>query len=255
MGLDVYLRRYEDFEGTTSRSQIAEEEAEAVWNEYPSYETMTGSQKEEARERGEAVYAKYGFGNWGEISESEAQSVELPSRTNPDHLFKIGYWRSSYNDGGINSVLARQIGMTLYDICEVENNHDYEFQLDWEAVIENCQEAIAKLEALPNYDVITFRNFLNKTHSAEEALSIFRKEATKKSFFGSGYSNGHGDFFHESPLTVLAVMPGERGDVHLITQTEEGTAFYVEALKIIIETCEYVLSQPDREKYYVTWSS
>ena len=51
-----------------------------------------------------------------------SQSMEQPSALHPDHLFQRGYFRSSYNESGINSLLASVELPTLYDIFEPDGD-------------------------------------------------------------------------------------------------------------------------------------
>jgi len=255
MGLDVGLIRYENYADAMRRQEEAQEEVDFIWDSYPSYESMSESQKDEAQQRAEAIYEEFGLGTWGMVSESEARRIEIPSKTNPEHIFRIGYWRSSYNPSGINSVLRRNIGTDLYEICGVEDHNSYHLQLDWNRVIERCVAAIEELSANSDYDVVTVNSyFYTEKVSDQEALAVFKQQVLVNSQFDS-YSNSKGYFF-KKPLQVVAVFTGTRhNETHLVVQNSDNYEFYIQALRIMIETAEYVLAQPDQDKYYVTWSA
>ena len=69
-----------------------------------------------------------------------------------------------------------------------------------------------------------------------------------------GYSNINGDFYFNEPQKVLAIIPGkqvllgERDCVYVVTESDN--TWYNNALEIVKETIEYVLSQENKEQYY-----
>ncbi len=71
-----------------------------------------------------------------------------------------------------------------------------------------------------------------------------------------------GDFFLTEPLEVLAIIPGtaeylDSPDLpcFYIVFHHKHLDFYLQGLEIVLETIEYVLEQPDMDKYYLDWSS
>ena len=119
--------------------------------------------------------------------------VSIDSTRHPEHFFKIGYWRSSYNDGGINAVL-RQYGLPdLYEMCGVDKNDDAP-AMDWPRVLADATAAIMAFDAAA--DLMEDR--------------VWRKFLTP--------------------------------------------AWYRQALEIVKETAEWVLSQPDPGAFHTHWS-
>lgn len=60
---------------------------------------------------------------------------KTPSKKYPEHLFRIGYIRSSYNEAGINHYLADRGLPTLYDIFDKDNQKSYFVKVDWNAAL------------------------------------------------------------------------------------------------------------------------
>jgi len=201
--------------------------------------------------------------DWGK------NKIEIDSVKYPQHLFKIGYWRSSYNDGGINSVLDRARLPNLYDI--VQPGDEYEVCPDWSVCLENAKDAIEQLDnylkqPISKYDVMTvsFNMFSEpQINSDEQALQAFAEELARKEEappFGNSYGNHIGDFFLDT-IPVVAVIPGytrilgKQPCSYVVFKTDNQWEFYHQALEIAQETIEYVLAQPDPTIFYLHWSS
>lgn len=106
----------------------------------------------------------------------KTNTVIFNSAKYPNHLFKIGYFRSSANELGINNVLEERGLENLYDI--LNPFYEYFFQPNWEQAKIKCTNLIKKYNTIDKYS---------------------------------------------------------------------------EYLEIVLETIDYVLAQPDREKYYLSW--
>jgi hypothetical protein len=74
------------------------------------------------------------------------------------------------------------------------------------------------------------------------------------------YSSAEGHFYIKDPLEVLAMIPGEtdilgkQPCVYMVYREVEKYRWYIEALKIVVETIDHVLAQPDPENYVFHWS-
>lgn len=256
MGLDIYLYKYENFEDTQKREQQYEKKSESLWTK--DYNATPESEKVEIRQKAKQLAAKLGLDEDGQ--DSQKTKIEFDSKTNPEHYFKIGYFRSSYNDGGMNRVLENLGIDGLYEIFEPKDR--YEFQPNWAMALPKVSRAIRQLESRPNLRCFDVSENIFGTHSLpqseKEAIDIYMEQKKRTNSFGS-YSNRDGQFFMDEPLKVFALINGEtnvlgkRKCVYVVTDGEN--TFYLEALKIVKETIEYVLSQPDKEKYYLHWSS
>lgn len=269
MGLDVYLYKYDDIEAVKQRRDAYEQASTEAWKfaDGRDYGSLTEEEKESARATLKAKAAEIGLNEDGD--DPQEQKIEQDSRLYPDHMFKIGYFRSSYNEGGFNRVMPAICGAGLDDLFP--GRDEYEFQPGW---ADSRQRAITALERAKgwlstngSYRVSEFSNnmFTNPSElpaSTDAALAAFTAELNRRkespSDFGS-YSNKTGAFFFKEPLEVVAVIGGlgcfKQPCSYAIYKADDSYQWYLQALEIVIETCEWVLDQPDKEKYWLHWSS
>ena len=191
------------------------------------------------------------------------QTISINSKKYPNHLFKIGYFRSSYNEGGINNYLRRLGFKDLYELFNYKEQKIPYVKPNWIKVLQNVNQEIQDIKAyfaldkMSKYDVTELSFFNGETFkNSEEALTYFKKEILKNN---GSYGSKQGHFFLDNPLSIYAIMYGKNciGSpcVYVIFERElSDFAFYIEALEIVQETIEYVLSQPDPDKYKLIWS-
>lgn len=256
MGLDVYLEKCDDFEKMNEAEETAGELTNAVWDAYGKYENITEEQKVCARNRCEEIEASLGVPG----GQYPHQKIEIDSAKYPEHLFKIGYFRSSYNDGGIDSIMHLHKLPTLGEIMGYQDR--YKFKPDWDACKARCLDAIQRFDSSEmHYGVVEAdHNRLTNHHlsitSGDKALEIFLKEKAIVHDGYSAYSNINGNFFLNG-IKCFGFIPGVgtlRGPaVYVIIENTEIT-WYRQALEIVLETIDYVLSQPDKDKHYLVWS-
>lgn len=284
MGLDIYLYK--------SNSTIEEIEAYEAQKEKASnafcekldkkYNTVGENTKRSDEYWGEFREWEKLYGT--EYPEPQDELIEFDSKIDPKHYFKVGYCRSSYNNGGINHVLYNAIGENLYTIFFGEDdNNDYLVKPDWAAV---RQRALSAHESYSNFlnktgdiRVMDIHNnvFVNRSElptSPKAVMDIFVKQQTQHDeYFAQNadtdwkkrdldwYSNRDGEFFLGKGIEILAAIPGINStfkcdSVYLIYREKRTDKnWYLTALDILVETCDYVLSQPDSQKYCVRWSS
>ena len=263
MGLDVYLYHCRDRATAKAIEERVSAETVVLWDGYKEYNKMTDAEKEDIRSKSKAIYAAAGCDEWGE--HDSVQKIELLSAEYPEHLFKVGYFRSSYNGSGINSVF-RKIGLLdLYGIMGVNDSDEYEVHHDWAVCLQNINEAINRYQAhldspIGKFSVMELSSIIDSASSAAEALDIFKKElerSNEKNGMFNSYSNRKGDFYLDG-LRVHAFIPSSDkwSPMYVIVSKEESAEedWYLQALKIMRETCEYVLKQEDPQNYYMHWS-
>lgn len=264
MGLDIYLYKYNDFEDTQAREEEYIKYSESLWKAEGQYDSIPEARKEEIRALCKAKADKLGLDEWGS-DEANTEKIEIKHFLYPDHLFKIGYFRSSYNSSGINNIL-RDIGLpSLYGIFDVGDN-EYYIQPDWEASLKRVESVIEQFSKYDNFSVNSFNPnmFMDDSElpkSGAEAYRIFmqeyeRDQSTKMDF---NYSNAKGNFFINEPMEVLAIIPGmtsfNKHGVYVVSKMDDtAKKSYLQALEIVRDTCKWVLEQPDIEKYYLLWS-
>lgn len=264
MGLDVYLKYSRDRETAEQAQAAAEAEIDALWEKTGKrYEELTEDEKAAIRDQSQAIHAKHGLDDWG--SSSLIEEVNEPSKIDPENMFRIGYFRSSYNAGGINSVLKRASCPDLYDIFDPQDS--YNFRPDWAQALTRVNDAIDKYGAFVNsaagqFEVMRISDIgVGGAQNEAHALEIFMENFGGDRSFKS-YSNRDGNFFLDG-VRVRAVIRNDatdwsRGGCYLVVDKERGEGqedWYLTALKIVRETIEYVLSQDDPENYFFSWSA
>lgn len=270
MGLDIYLRRCEDLQTEIALQDQAEEFSNKLW-EGKEYDKTSEAEKDRIRAASKAEYDRLGLDEFG--SSTKIESIKLDSALYPEHMFKVGYLRSSYNSGGINSVMERAGCPTLYDIFE-PGRDDFYVTPDWEASLVRVEQAITAYRAtlqdpLGSFDVMEVRDpIFGGVATPKEALDLFKEQVKtyldrkeKDPNAWSSYSNREGEFFLEG-RKVYGFIPnsGWGKGFHVIvgkkvTEKPEDD-WYLQALLITKETIAYVLSQPvdEQKQYFFGWS-
>jgi len=197
---------------------------------------------------------------------AEPLRIEKFSQLHPNHLFKIGYFRSSYNEHGFNSTMDCLGLPTLYDIfpCASQSD-DYFIHPDWKQSKVLAEKALRKfrkfLKSPASKYKVTFVSGINNVSSRQEALATFLEEVEmhKNSKRFPAYFNGKGAFFLSKPLKVRGVISGQNSigsqGVYLIYDAEEDFyLWYLQALEIVKETIDWVLQQKSPTEYVLGWS-
>ena len=252
MGLDIYLYKYDDKELTDKLEKEYEQETEKIWDSYGEYDSMSDEDKEKARIQGNELSEKLGLGKYG-CDDKRKHPVELNSKTDPEHYFKIGYFRSSYNGGGINRILNNLNLRTLDELFDVTD--EYCFRPDWSAALDKTEKLISELseaEGLRCFEVSpNIFNPQREITSENIAIEITRSELERYSSFGDGWSNLKGHFYPEGK-EIVALMPGtskilkENPCTYVVYRDD--LTWYIDALKIVKDTIEYVMDQDEKEK-------
>lgn len=270
MGLNVHLKRCENFAQSQWRKAEYERRMDEAWERIAknrAEDEIPDSETEIFEQQSKEIARALGLDFYGE--DRLVQTIELPSQKYPDHRFKIGCFYSSYNESGIDWVLSESIGIDLHSIFNSPEEGD--FQPNWRLARRLCIKAIAELTAYIEqhpYDVRPFGFSPNVSPTQDgitsEALALQKLieiESQTNLADRNSFINSDGGFFLDEPLKVLAVLPGtaeslDRRDVpclYIVFQ-HKSLDFYSQALEIVLETIEYVLEQPDVEKYCLEWS-
>jgi hypothetical protein len=269
MGLDVYLRRFEDFADTRRRESEYEAETNPPYED-SKYGQMSAAEKDELRGRCKAIAARLGLGEWGS-DELRVQKIELPSACYPDHYFKIGYFRSSYNDGGINHIVENLTGKPgLYYVFDRKPDDEYHFRPDWAAAKARALALVDEIQVRIKVDGGEYRVMFKASNifeqpgemrkrcsSSEDAMNLFREQL--RGDHKSAYYNKAGFFSFKEPLKVSALIseigPLDQAGTYVVYDATDNTKWYLDALEIVAETCDWVLARPDVDKFYLSWSS
>ena len=250
MGLDVYLERCNNWADKIRLDQEFDDTVETKEIDYHSTE-------------------------WKDLSDSlglldgkyNTDKIEIDSAIDPEHLMKIGYFRSSYNGSGLNSVLGGRIGKDLYYIFP-HDDKEYMFVPGWAVALVRCNEVIEEfnenLKTTGKYSVIDVGPNMFRTPeilSDKEALETFLVETNRENKLGGWYSNISGHYF-STGLNVRAAIEGlgifGKPTIFLVYENTKETAdwkWYTDALLIVKETILYVLASDNPTKYGLIWSS
>lgn len=198
----------------------------------------------------------------------DSEEININSAKYPDHMFKIGYLRSSYNEGGINSVLRRFNIPDLYQIFGVGDRHESYIFPNWKQALKNVKSAIRQFKTHMGstdgkFDCVELSGHVlnpNPPKDPAAALKIFINENqthTDKDF--KSFGNRNGDFWLDG-RKVYAVIPGlnvidQRCSFVIVEKEADSNQWYLESLEITQEMIEYVLKQPDPDKYCLGWSA
>lgn len=202
--------------------------------------------------------------------------IEAPdSKVDPDHMFKLDYWRSSYNRGGFNNVVASAVGEDLYTITGItweqaedgwkfDPNDPEELEteavyvgpvIDWAKARDKALEVAARLREEEAFGVeFHAKNPFATDHAfpkdEDEALAIFRRtyEDHRDTTFGGSFSNLDGLFHLETPQEIVAIIPGTGfgGDGVYTVFRYQDIEWYAKAAEIVAETCDFALKHNGR---------
>lgn len=271
MGLDVYFRIVPNLEKKLSLEKQAEEFMEQSWNEligeHVKYEQAPEEQLEKWRAARLAKFAELGLDDYGCYTDGE-YNISAPSAKHPDHMFNLGYYRSSYNEGGINS-LARSYGLPdlYYIFGDDVSDENYYVKPNFEAALVRAKEALEKwkeyaVSPAGKYSVLEVT--LNVFHEPraldkQESVNMVAAEFSQDRQYNA-WSNGIGEFDKEG-IKVVAVLPGlvkflgrQVPGVHVVYENTEGLNWYIQALEVVVESIEYLMNHPERDQLYMSWS-
>lgn len=197
------------------------------------------------------------------LIKKDSEFTEFDSQTDPTHLFKVGYFRSSYNEGGFNHIM-RNLGLpTLYEVCLGSENspEDYEVIPGWAAMKERAESVRAQVGSHPRAGWMVANAIYStdptqgKERAPRDVLLLAEEklgDCTQEERFWTG-----GGLFSNPPMPVVAIVGGNRGDVFAVIDDPEQRKWLMDALSIVAETADYVLSQPAEEQplYSLGWSA
>lgn len=280
MGLDIYVRFCDDLDAEIKKQEQAEIQSAKHWNfNGKNYNELTQEEKDNARLLDKQLYESLGLDEWGSSKLIMGIQKEV-SKIDADHMFKLDYFRSSYNGGGINNVMRTKGIYGLYEIFGKTNSDEYHFRPNWDESLIRVNEAIDKFSKHINSDAGRFLvsevnplwNYGAKNE--KEAMDIFIEKLNipGRSDDFSSFTDSNGEFYMKG-INVRAIItkkyePDTSGNpilgiinqpkVFIIYDKPESDGkedWYLTALRIVRESIEYVLSQPNKDKYFLNWSA
>lgn len=242
MGLDVYFCKYMgDRVETRKLEQEYQKKFSLMWEaecrkEGCEHGKLSLDGQEAVQKKGHALKEELGLDQYGT---APCEKIEIDSARHPKHLFKIGYFRSSYNGGGFNSILHTQLGKDLYWVFDrngkfSDDDDAYEFQPDWEKVLGRAKELLAEfrghLEMNGSFKVmaanvmsLVYVKMEGRPKDENEALKLFREQKDRPED-----EDETGMIFVPwgMALRVRAFIPGvSRGQTKMYVICEDGDGF------------------------------
>ena len=213
------------------------------------------------------------------LLQGKDRGYERDSFKYPNHYFKIGYFRSSYNEWGLNSILRKTIDKDLYYIFEPPEGKS-DFKPKWEKCRTRCIEVIEEFE---NFISKTGNNLVMRVsarifdqdtlpQSEKEAMDLYTKiKNDRDSGSFKSFLNRDGQFYLDG-IKCYAFIYGKdaygKECVYVVYEPEleeneknevDPSVYkdYVRCLEIVLETIEYVLGNPasERKKFSLHWSA
>lgn len=280
MGLDIYLYRYKmpvsdalalvDF-----WEKESEKHSQGIYKEFgvDGWSELTTAQQKEYLARKRAWSEAQHLDEDGEPDVREM--VKVKSALHPDHMFEIGYFRSSYNEGGIERILNDRVGRSLEDVFPGDDEARVRV-VDWSAALGRAKalrdDFVGHLATHGSFRVIRAEHNhfvpLSELPTHERAaLAVFQTHRLRERHpvSSSDYGCRDGDFFlGERGLRVRAIIPGTKSALFGATDQPQPCQYviveaddfdwYTKALDVVVESCEWVLAQPDPERFVQHWS-
>lgn len=156
------------------------------------------------------------------------KNIEKPSKRHPNCSYRIGYWRSGYDGLGLNTILRQVLSQDLYDIFpDIDRDDSNYIKPNWQNSRNMMQNLLNQFVELGAYNY----KFLEAIGIHEDHLQNLQSSSLSSNF--------------KSAISIL-----EEAYEHKIMFQD-----YVEEMEVIIETIDYVLSQPDINSYMLYWSA
>lgn len=225
MGLDVNLLHVPD---TDVKKIVAYNKLSRNYFLRSAYYHLSRKDSSHTAEWENRVASHFGLPEHAESRISgQSKKIEIPSVKHPNYL--VGYFRSGYLGGGINDVLRCVVGRNLYyAFPEAKGNGGY-IQPNWRRSLQRLQKMRMLFQAKGPEDA-RFNEAIGVNQESGRNLIRWLKPTTSEGF-----------------RMAASVTKSLEAD----SQFQD----YVEQLGAVIETVEYVLAQPDAEKYIFYWSA
>lgn len=214
MGLDIYLYKCDDRSVVERAEAACKEVTEPLWEKLPDLRVDQAGY-DSGIKRIEEARAKFGCDKWGDYTGPGDDYIVVPDWTAA--LVKV--------DAALASV-------------KPDDEKYYVVQLHWQihvdAAVASPREAVQK--------------FIEERD---------KHDPTKSDFVF--FENAHGYFDLEGTKLVAALHAKQEGFLpsaaYLVCEREGAEEdYYLQTLKITKALIEYVLAQPDKDKYYFHWS-
>jgi hypothetical protein len=156
------------------------------------------------------------------------EEVSLPSLKHPNSCL-IGYIRSGYGGGGLDSVLRATLERGLYDIFpQAEREQNRYIRPDWRQSRQVAEAVLSEFLAGGMADAKFLKSIGSSVELAQAFIQRFNQPTADRQWF---------DQLQETTTDASYFLR------------------YVEQLEGVIEMIEYVLAQPDSDQYLLYWGA
>lgn len=237
MGLDVNLHRLTTFDtdklvayNARSRSSWRRSLHYLLRGNSPTQRHLSASEKLNAQAVGWNSYVASSLGLPSDVElrvMEQEEPIELPSTKHPP--YSIGYIRSGYGGGGINTVLRAVIGTDLYYAFPEASETGGYIKPNWRRSQQRLQKMLTRFEAKGSCDAKFNAAISVNMESAQNLIAWLNPNDLR----GSKAAN---DF-------TVSMAPAE--------QFQD----YMHQLGAVLETVNYVLGRSDANNYVFYWST
>jgi len=276
--LEISLIKFNDFAKTLlvekkwddSHSDIFEEIAKGR-------EKLEDEDYAQLRRNVSVLSGAMGLSDKGEDYKNK-EFIELESTVHPSHPFRVGTLFDTMDEFALSVVLGNMGIPTLHDIFSdqqeyVDDGGGIEYvRPDWPVCLDTVFDAVRMLKERMNSGEDLMVSTVSLPASMvgvcptgpSSAIEHYKKELqyARAKGIDKNYHNSAGWYFTHKALSIRAAIPG--------TKTIDGASvpvtylvynvnmeWYLNALLIVRETIEYVLSQPEGEhdKYWLRFNT
>ena len=244
-----------DLEGILQKEDLYDKESDLLWK----FRVGGGTVDEFIMPLLRKLSDHLNLNPWGR---GKREQIIMDSLKYPDHSYSIGRFMNGQGPKDLGKVLSDLKIGSLEWIFNYNFEEGIEYRPNWVLALERVKESLSLLNATPYYrnERIKFSADLKGPLNSSEVMEIFYQELNKYPSLSeeTNYKNSKGDFYFQKPLEISAIIPSSSSNastgatesyLHIIYK--EDSIFYKEALEIVQETCEWVLSQKDPENYWL----
>jgi hypothetical protein len=169
------------------------------------------------------------------------EGLDQPSGLYPDHLFRIGYFRSSYNHEGFNFVAGLFDNPDLYEIFnQPRDQPKYRSIPDWVSCQKRAKGAVKLWQLKAPKETLSINVGLSSPDNIESLIIGLLPSLVK-------------GLEPEKDLIEMIPTPIQE-DIKIITPSDY--IWYIQASEIVLETLDYILAGPDKgDGLELVWSA
>ncbi len=269
MGLDIELYQCDNLQDTLQREDEYLKQFDLVWSAYKGvdYDLIPEEFKKECRIKTIRIAESLRLDEFGSCLDKH--KVELPSLHYPDHGFKIGYFRSSYNSNGLDAVL-KELGLSTLDWIFDYKKDVYYHSPNWIASLDRIDYLLRQYDDIMKtssgqyqaIEIDVLDNMNDIPTNRRQALTAFIEDMKENktnqfndyaNYRGTFYRNGHKCYGLMKGKSQYSLKPCIYAIMKRIEDKSKGD-WYRQALEIVRETILYVFPKHNASTYFLKWN-